>query len=108
MSSETNNKAGWTASILPLAKELSRIYKQAESLGLFINDRELLECPKCDLIEDVAYSGGLTTYHRNSNNWNDCGLRFYQRKEDIFGEPPTGPKTHPIVLLNTQLINALP
>ena len=98
MSSETNNKAGWTASILPLAKELSRIYKQAESLGLFINDRELLECPKCDLIEDVAYSGCLTTYHRNSDNWNDCGLRFEQINEKIFRCPACGTEINAVFL----------
>jgi len=87
MGSEMNNKAEWTASILPLAKELSRIYKRAESLGLFINDRELLECSKCDLIEDVTCSGFLITYHHNSDNWNDCGLRFEQLNEKIFRCP---------------------
>ena len=98
MSSETNNKAGWTASILPLAKELSRIYKRAESLGLFINDRELLECSKCDLIEDVTCSGFLITYHHNSDNWNDCGLRFEQLNEKIFRCPACGTEINAVFL----------
>ena len=32
----------------------------------------------------VTYS---TTYHRNSDNWNDCGLRFEQLNEKIFRCP---------------------
>jgi len=50
--------------ILPLARELVRIKKQAEAMGLFTDDRELLECCGCDLAEDVAFDGRLMTYHR--------------------------------------------
>ena len=45
--------------IRPLARELVRVKKQAEAIGLFTNDRELLGCSGCDLVEDVAFDGRL-------------------------------------------------
>jgi hypothetical protein len=64
------------SSIRPIARELMRIKKQAEALGVFTNDRELLECTGCDLVEDVTCDGFLITYHRNSGSMDDSGLRF--------------------------------
>jgi hypothetical protein len=40
-----------------------------------VHDRELLECPKCGLMEDVASSGQLVTYRAESPAA-DTGLRF--------------------------------
>ena len=62
--------------ILPLARELVRIKKQAEAIGLFTHDRELLECSGCDLAEDVTFDGRLITYHREGEDCSDSGLRF--------------------------------
>lgn len=73
-----------TPNILSLARELNRVKEQAKSLGLFTNDRELLECSGCDLVEDVTFDGQLITYHRKSGNRNDCGLRFKRLNETIF------------------------
>jgi len=73
--------------ILPLARELTRIKKQAEALGLFTHDRELLECSGCDLAEDVAFDGRLTTYHRNGGDYSDSGLRFERLNDTTFRCP---------------------
>ena len=62
--------------ILPLARELTRLKKQAAALGLFTNNRELIECTGCDLAEDVAFDGRLITFHRNGDDLGDCGLHF--------------------------------
>jgi len=72
---------------LPLAMELTRVKKQAEALGLFTNDRELLECSGCDLAEDVAFDGRLMTYHRKGGDYIDSGLRFERLNETTFRCP---------------------
>ena len=41
--------------IQSLAKELTKIKKQADALGLFTDDRDLLECKFCGLMEDVTF-----------------------------------------------------
>ena len=73
--------------IKPLAEDIIRIQKQAESLGIFVNDRELLECTGCDLVEDVAFDGSLITYHRESNDMTDCGLRFEKMDKEQYRCP---------------------
>ena len=42
-----------------LAARLQALKKQAQTLGIFTNDRELLECPACGLKEDVTFEGML-------------------------------------------------
>jgi transposase len=76
-----------TTDILPLVRALSRVKKQAESLGLFTNDRELFECSRCGLAEDVAFSGQLITYYRGSGDTGDCGLRFERLDDSTFRCP---------------------
>jgi hypothetical protein len=73
--------------IRPLARELVRFRKQAEVLGLFTNDRELLECRRCDLVEDVAFDGRLMTYYRKSEDYSDSGLRFERVNDTTFRCP---------------------
>lgn len=68
--------------ISALAQELVRVKKQAEALGLFTNDRELLECTGCDLVEDVAIEGSLVTYHKQGSDMSDTGLRFEEIEDD--------------------------
>ena len=67
--------------ILEAAKALAELQKQAKALGLFTNDRELLECPACGLKEDVAFSGLLITYFGEPSG-NDTGLRFKETEND--------------------------
>lgn len=73
--------------ILPLARELVCVKKKAEAIGLFTDDRELLECSRCDLLEDVAFDGRLMTYHRKSEDYSDSGLRFERLNDTTFRCP---------------------
>ena len=70
--------------ILPLASELGRIRKEAEALGIFTNDRGLLECSECGLVEDVTSDGRLITYQRTGGVCDDSGLRFEKLNETAF------------------------
>jgi predicted RNA-binding Zn-ribbon protein involved in translation (DUF1610 family) len=47
--------------IKPLAAEIVKLQAQMTAAGLFANDRDLLECPKCGLLEDVTVDGMLIT-----------------------------------------------
>ena len=44
-----------------LAGKLAVLQAEARALGLFANDRELLGCPRCGLLEDVTITGLLIT-----------------------------------------------
>ena len=57
------------------ALRVAELQEQARSLGLFLEDRELLECPKCGLLEDVTIGGILITYMPSAEE-KDTGLRF--------------------------------
>ncbi len=61
--------------IRELAGRFVAVQNQARALGLFVHDRELLECRKCGLMEDVALCGQLITYRAGSPAA-DTGLRF--------------------------------
>jgi hypothetical protein len=58
-----------------LAKQIVALQARARALGMFADDRELLECHKCGLQEDVACSGLLLTSYPESLGV-DTGLRF--------------------------------
>lgn len=45
------------AVIAPLAKQIAAIRQQMHALGMFANDRGLLDCPHYGLREDVLISG---------------------------------------------------
>lgn len=64
-----------------LASRLHSLKKQAKALGMFTDDRELLECPACGLKEDVTGEGFLCTY-RDEAFAVDTGLRFPEPDED--------------------------
>ena len=75
-----------TKDIINLTKGFEETIKQAEALGIFTNERDLLSCVKCKLGEDVAFNGILFTYvneneetpqHRTAEN-DDTGLRFIE------------------------------
>ncbi|MCJ7775230.1 MAG: hypothetical protein MUP08_02460 [Desulfobulbaceae bacterium] len=82
--------SGLAQKIKPLVEDIIRIQKQAKSLGIFVNDRELLECTGCDLVEDVSFEGALMTYHRDSDDMTDSGLRFEEMDEEKYRCPVCG------------------
>jgi hypothetical protein len=98
MNSDKDNTSEIVSAILPLVRKLARIKKQAKALGLFTNDRELLECTGCDLAEDVTFDGHLMTYHRNNEDMDDCGLRFEELTEETFRCPVCGTELKTVIL----------
>lgn len=88
-SGEVSAKAP-TDSLVELVRCLEEIKRQARALGLFTDDRDLMECPGCGLLEDVTAEGLLVTYPKNSKDLNDCGLRFRQLEEASFKCPACG------------------
>ena len=62
-------------SLGPLMRRLQQAQQRAKKLGIFIEDRELLTCPKCGLHEDVAFSGMLQVT-MPPHLGEDTGLRF--------------------------------
>lgn len=67
--------------ILEVAKRLAELQEQAKALGLFTNDRELLDCQNCGLKEDVTFDGRLITYFGEPSG-NDTGQRFKETEKD--------------------------
>ena len=74
------------AKLHALAARLASLQKQAKALGVFANDRELLECPCCGLMEDVTSIGLLITCRATALG-EDSGLRFVPLAENIFRCP---------------------
>lgn len=64
-----------------LSEGLQALKQQAQDLGIFTNDRELLECRKCGLKESVAFDGVLFT-RRGDTSLVDAGLRFPEPDKD--------------------------
>lgn len=62
--------------LLDLCRELQHLQNQAEAQGLFVGDRELLDCPNCGLFEDVTAEGLLITSCELQHPPVDTGLRF--------------------------------
>lgn len=62
-------------SIYHLAQRISALHAEAQRLGIFIGDRELISCPHCGLMEDVDTNGFLLTCRPDSLGV-DTGLRF--------------------------------
>jgi uncharacterized C2H2 Zn-finger protein len=75
-----------------LVRELERVKNQAKALGIFTNDRELIECPSCGLLEDVTAGGMLITYQKDSKDLKDSGLRFGKADNAHFECPRCGTK----------------
>lgn len=81
--------AGLCATIKPLAQQLAAVQKQADTMGLFANDRELLECSQCGLMEDVTHTGLLITCREPAID-QDTGLRFTKEPDQKFRCPSCG------------------
>ena len=84
--------------LVQLVQELSQLKKQAVRLGVFTNDRELLECPQCGLAEDVTCNGLLITYRGNAGHPQDSGLRFEEIAKAIFRCPSCGTRVKAVIL----------
>jgi len=67
--------------IKPLAEQLQTLQEQAERLGVFTGDRELLECAECGLEEDVTADGFLIVCRKPVPGI-DTGLRFNKDLEN--------------------------
>jgi len=76
-----------------LAKQIAALQERARSLGVFPGDRELLECPKCGLLEDVTCNGRLITA-RPPAEGQDTGLRFQELPGNRFRCPACGSMVH--------------
>lgn len=74
------------ASTGPRSQERAAWQKQAEALGMFTHDRELLRCDGCGLMEDVSHTGMLITC-RDPDLGTDTGLRFVKEAEGSFRCP---------------------
>lgn len=57
-----------------MASRIVELQKTARGLGIFVDDRELLACSKCGLMEDVLFDGRLVTCREAGGT--DTGLRF--------------------------------
>jgi len=84
--------------IQSLAKEIIKIKKRADALGLFTDDRDLLECKNCGLMEDVTFEGFLITFIKRENieynKMKDSGKRFIETNDpNIFICPECGNNT---------------
>lgn len=73
--------------LVQLSRKLAKVNAQARALGIFTDDRELLKCPNCGLLEDVTANGLLMTYPKDSVDLTDCGLRCFPVDETCFACP---------------------
>ncbi len=73
-----------------LATQIVALQEKARALGLFANDRELLECPDCGLMENVAAAGGGLFTCRPESLDEDTGLRFQELAQGRFRCPACG------------------
>lgn len=86
----TSGKRGVMDGLTTLIRQLEQVKAQARALGIFTDDRELLECPNCGLLEDVMAKELLVTYPKDSLDPKDCGLRFRPVDKTHFACPKCG------------------
>jgi len=79
------------ADVLPksLHREIARVQRLAQAAGLFMEDRDLLHCSHCGLLEDVGCYGLLMTYFSGKPPV-DSGLRFTKDKRGRYICPNCG------------------
>lgn len=76
--------------------QFQALRRQGEALGLFMEDRDLLECPSCGLQEDVAADGRLITHDRETPDAPDTWLRFTELPDGQFACP----RCHTVIVGN--------
>lgn len=86
----TGAKSAFDAELAKLCEQLHELHANAESLGFFANDRELVSCPTCGLQEDVTIEGFLITHDIKSLVVQDSGLRFNELKNGQLACPRCG------------------
>ena len=67
-------------SLVALAGQVVELKKSARGLGIFTEDRGLLTCPTCGLMEDVLFDRRLVTCHQIGVS--DTGLRFTEHSRN--------------------------
>ena len=72
-----------------LARQLAVVQAEARTLGMFVDDRELLACRRCGLAEDVSFAGLLIT-NCSTDSGEDTGLRFKEITSGKFRCPKCG------------------
>jgi hypothetical protein len=72
-----------------LIERIAALQEQARAAGVFLNDRELLVCPHCGLLEDISFAGQLFTC-RPTALGQDAGLRFEEVSANRFRCPACG------------------
>lgn len=90
-SNNTSTKDNKPTGILTpsLLREIKRLHRLAQEVGLFMNDRELLCCNSCGLLEDVDITGRLITY-KSGEAVLDSGMRFEKGEGDTYVCPACG------------------
>jgi len=72
-----------------LLREIGHVHRLAREHNLFLNDRGLLSCNTCGLLEDVDITGQLITYKSNDPVF-DSGMRFEKGEGDKYVCPACG------------------
>lgn len=65
------------STIMDLVERLRDLQAAAREHGIFFADRDLVRCPRCDLLEDVLANGRLITCRQDSLR-RDTGLPFVE------------------------------
>lgn len=73
--------------LVDLFRQLQRVQTQAKTLGVFVGDRDLIDCPSCGLFEDVTAQGLLITSRELTTPPIDTGLRFCEVSPNTFQCP---------------------
>ena len=93
-----SGKQGVMDGLTMLTRQLKQVNAQARALGIFTDDRELLEYRNCGLLEDVTAKGLLVTYPKDSLDPKDCGLRFRPVDKTRFACPKCGTSVKAVIL----------
>lgn len=79
-----------TPELLELCRHLKVAQDHARSLGIFVDDRDLLTCESCGLHEDLLITGVLVTHQLGDDDAADTGLRFEEIASNLFKCPRCG------------------
>jgi hypothetical protein len=77
-------KKGDMENVVSAVRRVQEAKPQARTLGMFVEERNLLECPACGLWEDVNCEGMLIIYQKDDPSQVDSGLRFRDIDETHF------------------------
>jgi len=72
-----------------LLRQVKHVHGLARKTGIFLNDRELLSCDTCGLLEDVDITGRLITYKSGEAVF-DSGMRFEKGEGGTYVCPVCG------------------